>query len=225
MPTVHMASQFLIKTHCLRRATSPAIHLFTSLSFYSSHTVPCYRSTDRFISNMKKNAYCRKTLSLLQSTSLTEKLFSELHGGSLISFLQAEFAVFIFFCYAEKGKSPKSSQEKQSDHLKHNFRCRQWTCCSVRSNNQTIKHQTAVEGLFPTHYFTMIEIHMLFQGTNHTIIPQISKIPVMYIIFLFLYIVLAQGNMKHEDESIRKLVYQTNSWGLGVGRWEKKYPI
>lgn len=63
---------------------------------------------------------------------------------------------------------------------------------------------------------------MLFQGTNHTIIPQISKIPVIHIVFLVPYIALAQqGNMKHERESITKLVYQINSWGLGIGRWEK----
>lgn len=49
-----LASQLLIKTCCLRCATAPAIHLFPSLSSYSSHTVPRYRITDRFILNMKE---------------------------------------------------------------------------------------------------------------------------------------------------------------------------
>lgn len=49
-----LASQLLIKTCCLRCATAPAIHLFPSLSSYSSHIAPCYRITDRFILNMKE---------------------------------------------------------------------------------------------------------------------------------------------------------------------------
>lgn len=49
-----LASQLLIKTCCLRCATALAIHLFPSLSSYSSHIAPRYRITDRFILNVNE---------------------------------------------------------------------------------------------------------------------------------------------------------------------------
>lgn len=73
-----LASQLLIKTGCLWCATSPAIHLFTSLSFYSSHMVSCYRNTDGFILNVKKFHTVEKLCLYINYSSaclLTERPF------------------------------------------------------------------------------------------------------------------------------------------------------
>lgn len=73
-----LASQLLIKTCCLWCATSPVIHLFTSLSFYASHIVSCYRNTGRFILNVKKLHTVEKLCLYINYSSaclVTEKPF------------------------------------------------------------------------------------------------------------------------------------------------------
>lgn len=78
-----LASQLLIKTCCLRCATAPAIHLFPSLSSYSSHTVPCYRITDRFLLNMKVVAHCRKKNLCLYTNYSSAFLLTKSHFNPL----------------------------------------------------------------------------------------------------------------------------------------------